>query len=107
MISDASVATLISWRKKTAARLSQVKKEEAALREIFRTSASALQQARYHGKKVTWEDHAAVLKMLEDIVVGVMHMMTIRSTDLELHLEKIDKLAAAELPPDVSHAVEH
>jgi len=102
MISETSIDTLMSWRKATISRLTQIRKEEALFRETFKVSANALRQARYKGRDISWEDRAAVLKMLEDILIGVMRMMTMRSADLESLLDNIDKLAKAELPPGLS-----
>jgi hypothetical protein len=102
MIGESSIDTLVSWRKEALSRLSRVRKEEALIRETFKSSANALRQARYKGKDISWEDRATVLKMLEDIIAGVMQMMTMRSRDLELLLDNIDRLARAELPPGFS-----
>ncbi len=99
MISDSSVSVLIAWHKETWAKLRRIRKEEALIREALKVPANALRQARYKGKDISWEDRDAVLKMVEDLVTGVTRVMTTRSEDLELHLDKIAKLAAAELPP--------
>lgn len=102
MISEASIAAMVSWRRETVSRLEKVRKAENLFRETFRSSANAIKQARYKGRDVSWDDRVAVLQMCEDIIIGVARMMTMRSTDLELLLDKLDTLARAELPPGMS-----
>jgi hypothetical protein len=102
MISKSSIDNLMAWRRETMSRLVTIREQEALLNQTFKSSASALRQARYKGKAVSWEDRVAVLQMCEDIVTGVARMLTMRSTDLELLLTNIDKLAREELPPGVS-----
>ncbi len=101
-ISAASVSHLIVLRKKTTARLQKIKQEEALFRQTLKVSASALRQARQGNKPLSWDDRSGVLQMVEDIIAGVMHIMMQRSADLEPLLDGIDKLAAAELPPEIS-----
>jgi hypothetical protein len=100
LISKSSIDNLMCWRQEVSSRLEKIRADESKFSEICKASTSAVREARFKGQAVTWEDHAVILEMLDTIVVGIGRMMCLRSADLELMLDKLDKLAEAELPPE-------